>query len=137
MFLFKRKTDGSKTAEAIEAIRNDMDTMKAQMAAYQENVNTEIDAVKGSFNSLVKYLEEGPPGETEPAAERDALLPAITEEDIQNMKQDIMYMRRGIMDILEWIQTVDDQFKSIRSHIDGAQKDIKSKIAYSVSRLKM
>ena len=120
----------------VAEMKAELDGMKERMENFQQHISTEFETVKDHFSSLVHYLDEGHSEENEADATQDDILPSLSETDVQNMKQDILYMRRGIMDILDWIQTVNNEFKITRDHIDGAQKDIKNKIAYSISRLK-
>jgi hypothetical protein len=136
MWIFNRNKENRKTIETVAEMKAEMDGMKERVESFQQHINSEFETIKDHFNSLVHYLDEGNSEENETDATQDDILPSLTETDVQNMKQDILYMRRGITDILDWIQTVNIEFKTTRDHIDGAQKDIKNKIAYSISRLK-
>jgi len=136
MLFFKRKDDRKETTEAIQAIQKDLETLKEEMSQFKLKLDTELDTVKHNFDSLVNYIETERTEEIqgEDAGNRNRF--GLSENDMLNMKQDVLYLKRGLIDLIEWTKTVGPEFKTVHARIEEAKKDIKNKITYSVSRLK-
>jgi len=136
MWIFSKKKGATETIEAIEAVKSELEALKQDMVNFKLRLEAELEAVKHNFDSLVNYFEEDRPENTAEDDTESRSVPGMTETDALNMKQDILYLKRGVMDLLEWTQTIGPEFKNVHDHINESRKDIKNKITYAVSRLK-
>ena len=125
-----------KALEAIEAIKDQVQEMKADLDLFKGDVERDMENIKQDFSTLIRAIEEdaeGAGGETfaENGQPKDQ-----EENDVEKIKSDLAYLKQCVTDILEWTNTVKPEFKTLNERINEARKDIKNKISYAVSRLK-
>jgi len=125
-----------KALEAIEAIKDQVQEMKADLDLFKGYVERDMENIKQDFSNLIRAIEEDAAGEGDETAGDTDQIQAQEEKDIEQIKNDLVYLRQGVTDILEWMDTVKPEFKTVSNRIDEARKDIKNKISYAVSRLK-
>ncbi len=123
-----------KAMEAIEAIKDQVQEMKADLDLFKGDVERDMENIKQDFSTLIRAIEEDAEG-GETFAENGQ--PKDQEEnDVEKIKSDLAYLKQCVTDILEWTHTVKPEFKTVNERITEARKDIKSKISYAVARLK-
>ncbi len=122
-----------KALEAIEAIKDQVQEMKADLDLFKGDVERDMENIKQDFSTLIRAIEEDAEGETfaENGQPKDQ-----EENDVEKIKSDMAYLKQCVTDILEWTHTVKPEFKTVNERINEARKDIKNKISYAVSRLK-
>ena len=122
--------------ETVASVKEELDLFKQEMMHFQQEIQAELKTVKGNFDSLVHYLEAAHPEDEVEEQTAEDRVPELTAADLLNLKQDILYLKRGVMDLLEWTETMEPAFKTVHDRINDARKDIKNKITYAMSRLK-
>lgn len=136
MAIFNRKKGYREMLETVASVKEELDLFKQEMMHFQQEIQAELKTVKGNFDSLVHYLEAAHPEDEVEEQTAEDRVPELTAADLLNLKQDILYLKRGVMDLLEWTETMEPAFKTVHDRINDARKDIKDKITYAMSRLK-
>lgn len=123
-----------KAMEAIEAIKDQVQEMKADLDLFKGDVERDMENIKQDFSTLIRAIEEDAEG-GETVGE-NGQIQGQEEEDVEKIKNDLAYLKQCVTDILDWTHTVKPEFKTVNERINEARKDIKNKISYAVSRLK-
>lgn len=120
-----------KAMEAIEAIKDQVQEMKADLDLFKGDVERDMENIKQDFSTLIRAIEE----DAEGAGDTDQIQ-GQEEDDVEKIKNDLAFLKQSVTDILDWTHTVKPEFKTVSNRIEEARKDIKNKISYAVSRLK-
>ncbi len=123
-----------KAMEAIEAIKDQVQEMKADLDLFKGDVERDMENIKQDFSTLIRAIEEDAEGDETFAG--NGQIQDQEENDVEKIKSDLAYLKQCVTDILEWTHTVKPEFKTVSERIEEARKDIKNKISYAVSRLK-
>ena len=125
-----------KALEAIEAIKDQVQEMKADLDLFKGDVEKDMQNIKQDFSTLIRAIEEDAEGEGGETGKENDQIQGQEEDDVEKIKSDLAYMKQCVTDILEWTHTVKPEFKTVSERINESRKDIKNKISYAVARLK-
>ena len=122
--------------EGIKAIKDQVQEMKADLDLFKGRVEKDMEKIRQDFSTLLQCIEEEAETEGDETA-GDTDQPQVQEKnDIEEIRNDLVYLKQGVTDILERIDTVKPEFQTVSNRIEEARKDIKNQISYAVSRLK-
>lgn len=125
-----------KAMEAIEAIKDQVQEMKADLDLFKGDVERDMENIKQDFSTLIRAIEEDAEGAGGETVEGSDQIQGQEEDDVEKIKNDLAFLKQSVTDILDWTHTVKPEFKTVNERINEARKDIKNKISYAVSRLK-
>ncbi len=125
-----------KALEAIEAIKEQVQEMKADLDLFKGDVEKDMQKIKQDFSILIRAIEEDAEGEGGETGKENDQIQGQEEDDVEKIKSDLAYMKQCVTDILAWTHTVKPEFKTVSERINESSKEIKNKISYAVSRLK-
>jgi len=125
----------SRKSKNIKELAGDLDAIKEDLSVFKKNIESDLENIKKDFREMILFLqenqgiEEGSPGEEEVNQE-------LGENEVENIKKDIMTLKKSVTDILNWTYTINKEIDTVKERIDDARKDIKNRITYAVARLK-
>lgn len=158
--MFFRKS--TRNLEAIEAYKSELNSVKDELAGFKTKIESDLGSIKKDFKELIVLLQESPDGDEEnPENEkggreshsREERTPAkiineiLGQSELDEMKTDVASIFEKVVTIARqtdetakvlasFKDNTYTEFKSIKSNIDNARRDINNKIKYSISRLR-
>lgn len=136
MYFSRTSAKLHKALEAIEAIKDQVQEMKADLDLFKGSVERDMENIKQDFSTLIRAIEDDAGDSGDETVEGSDQIQGQEEDDVEKIKSDLAYMKQCITNILEWTHTVKPEFKTVSERINESRKDIKNKISYAVARLK-
>ncbi len=134
-----------KVGEAVEDMKKEMDYLREDLLRFKNRIEAEVNGLKKNFEDLIRYLEESTSEDTDEESPDIELpvSPSSGEESAtvgggksNNMETDMKYIKENIEFVVAWTKEAEKEFKSLKTNIVDAKKDIKNKVSYAVSRIK-
>lgn len=134
---FRRKQAIGEALAAVEECREQIRFVRADLEEFKRITESRIDTLRKDVDGLaaVSHNVDGRPPASAPDADT-RYEQSRTAAVLDDLRQDLAFLKRGLMDLLTWADTTDPAFKTLHAALEDVRKDIRNRITYAISRLK-
>jgi hypothetical protein len=134
---FRRKKAIGEALAAVEECREQIRSVRTDLEEFKRITESRIDGLRKEVDGLAAVshnIDSRPPASNPDAdSQYDQNRTAAVLDDL---RQDLAFLKRGLMDLLTWADTTDPAFKTLHTALEDVRKDIRNRITYAISRLK-
>ncbi len=134
MFFRKKKAIGE-ALSGIEACRDQLRSVRTDLEEFKRITEKRVDDLRKEVGALAA-AQDNTGGRIPPFASEARQDQERTVEVLDDVRQDLAFLKRGLMDLLTWADSMDPAFKTLHSALEDVRKDIRNRITYAISRLK-
>ncbi len=155
-------TKSKQNLEAIEAYRNELESVKDEFAGFKKKIESDLGSIKKDFKELITLLQESPEEDEEKAENqsggregpvKEERTPAkiineiLGQNELDEMKTEVASIFEKVVTIARQTEetakalagfrdTTYAEMKSLKNGLENTRRDINNKIKYAISRLR-